>query len=229
MYRFGTRTRQENQTRNERTKGNIVTAVVEAEATETTETATETKVPGTRGRKPESRDWTEVKQDHIDFANYINEHTGLDITPNQVKASFLLRAEWSNTPERAEAREAAKLANAEEKAERQRKAAERKAEAEKYANETPEEKEARKERTKAEKAAERAKKRADELVAKAKELREQAGLDSELPETEEAPAEVETEEATEVVEVESDTESDDAETMFSDAEKPVRRNRKRTA
>jgi putative NIF3 family GTP cyclohydrolase 1 type 2 len=212
-----------------------VTAVVEAEATETTDTATETKVPGTRGRKPESRDWTEVKQDHIDFANYINEHTNLDITPNQVKASFLLRAEWSNTPERAEAREALKNANAEEKAERARKAEERKAEAAKYANETPEEKEARKERTKTEKAAERAQKRADELIAKAKELREQAGLDTELPDSEQDEPEaisfendpeavVEVEEVQPEVEVE---EAGDAESMFSDAEKPVRRSRKR--
>ena len=130
-----------------------------------------------RGRKREVRDFTVWRDDHESFANFINEnYPGVDITPGQVKAAFLLRSEWSNTPERLAEREAAREANEADKIARKERAERRKAERAKYANETEEEKAARKEREKTQKAAERAAKRAAELMAKAKELREAAGL-----------------------------------------------------
>lgn len=187
-----------------------MTATVEADAApEATETATEAKEPKQRGRKAEPRDFTVWKEDHESLANYINEHyEGVDITPGQVKAVFLIRGEWSNTPERVAAREEAARQTAEEKELAAQRKREREAEKAKYANETPEEKEARKEREKVIKQADRAAKRAAELAAKAEELKAKAaevdGTESD-PEAEfEGVTEDATEEATEAPEAESD-------------------------
>lgn len=151
-----------------------MTAVVEAEAVEVTETE-EAKAPGKKGRKPEVRDFTVWKETHESFANYVNErYPDVAITPGQVKAAFLLRGEWSNTPEALAEREQAKQANEAEKLAKAERKAQREAEKAKFAHETPDEKAARLEREKAQKAADRATKRAEELMAKAKELREKA-------------------------------------------------------
>lgn len=205
-----------------------MTAVIEAEATEGT-TETEAKEPAKRGRKPESRDWTETREDHESLANYINEHTDLGITGSQVKAVFLLRGEWTNTPERvAEREEAAKLTEAEKEKKAAAKAA-REAEKAKYANETPEEKAVRLEREKTIKAADRATKRAEALQAKAKELREQAGLDTEEVAEEEVESPVNDEDAEEAfAEVSEDVAEVSEDEPFQEAEsKPARRPRKR--
>lgn len=208
-----------------------MTAVVEAEATESAEaTETETKEPGKRGRKPESRDFTEWREDHESLAKYINENTNpsLDITPGQVKAVFLLRGEWSDTPERKAEREAAKQAAAEAKAERDKKRAEREAEKAKYANETEEEKAARKEREKVQKQADRAAARAAELAAKAEELRKAAGLDEEGTTEAESATKTEAEPQVEVQAEETPEVAD--EPVFQEAEaKPARRRKRPVA
>lgn len=209
-----------------------MTAVIEAEATETVEAPAEEKAePKQRGRKPESRDWTEVKEDHVSFANYINEKTGLGITPGQVKATFLLRGEWTNTPERVAEREAAAAATAEEKAAKAEAKRIRDEEKAKYANESEEEKAARKEREKAIKAADRATKRAEELQAKADELKRQAAIETDSTEPD-AEAEFESVandaevEFSDVTETPAEVEVEEVE--FKEAEaKPTRRPRKR--
>lgn len=59
-----------------------------AEATETT----------TTGKKRE-RDFTKFRPAHLELANYVNAHSGLDpITPNQVKALLALRIDFNNLP-----------------------------------------------------------------------------------------------------------------------------------
>lgn len=210
-----------------------MTAVVEAEATEAA-APTEAKEPAKRGRKPESRDWNEVREDHISLAKYIQEKTGLSTTPNDVKAVFLLRGEWTNTPERVAEREAAQKLTEQEKAEKAEAKRIREAEKAKYANETPEEKAKRLEREKAIKAADRAAKRAAELQAKAEELRAAAESDSdgesEDPEADFAGVTDETPEVeTEVAEVEAEEDEDEVEDDEAPAAKPARRPRKRTS
>lgn len=208
-----------------------MTAVVEAEATEAA-APTEAKEPAKRGRKPESRDWSETREDHESLANYINEHTGLGINGSQVKAVFLLRGEWTNTPERVAEREAAAKLTEQEKAEKAAAKAKRDEEKAKYANETPEEKAKRQEREKAIKQAERAAKRAEELLAKANELREQAGLDSDGDDAETEAvqdAEDSVAEVTEDAEAAFEEADPTPEVEFSEAEaEPARRPRKRT-
>lgn len=194
-----------------------MTAVVEAEATEVeaTDSTEETKAPGKRGRKPESRDFTEWKSDHEEFANYINSiDPTVGITPGQVKAAWLLRGDWTNSPERVAAKEARKAEDAEAAAERARKKAERDAEKAKYANETPEEKEKRLKKEKAVKAAERAKKRAAELIAKAEALVEQADVESDTVDA-----------AAEFSEVAEATEVSSEDAVSTEARKPARRKR----
>ena len=104
-----------------------MTVTVEAEATEQAEaTDTESKPAGKRGRKAEPRDFSTWREDHESFANYINErHPEVAINPAQVKAVFLLRGDWTNTPERIAQREEAAKLTEQEKAEREAKKAER--------------------------------------------------------------------------------------------------------
>lgn len=62
-----------------------------------------------RGRRRQSRNLDEVREDHIGFANFIKTNYGLDITPSQVKAVYLLKKEWSESQERVEMIEKMKL------------------------------------------------------------------------------------------------------------------------
>lgn len=186
-----------------------MTATVEAEATEVTETDSvdENKAPGKRGRKAEPRDFSVWREDHESFANYINElYPDVAITPAQVKASFLLRGDWANTPERLAEREASKARTAEEAEARAQRKAEKEAEKALEESLSPEEKEKRKERTKAVKAAERAAKRAEELRKKAEELANEA-FSEETPET---PAEIVEQEAVDEVAGATEAPSEDA-------------------
>lgn len=215
-----------------------MTVTVEAEATEQAEaTENENTEGGKRGRKAEPRDFSVWREDHESFANYINErHPEVAINPAQVKAVFLLRGDWTNTPERIAEREKAAKLTEQEKAQREAKKAERAAAKALEAQLTPEQKEARKERSKAVKAAERAAKRAAELQAKAEKLAAEAGmLDDAAPATEvdPTPAEAELTEALdpapEVVEADEVVETGDDEVGEAPATPAPVRKRKRPA
>lgn len=67
-------------------------------------------------RKPRTRDFTKHSGLHVDLANYINEHSGIEpVTPNQVKAVLSLKTDFANTPEARLARETRKAEKEAEK------------------------------------------------------------------------------------------------------------------
>jgi sulfur relay (sulfurtransferase) DsrC/TusE family protein len=113
-------------------------------------------------------DWTKWSEDHESLAKYINDATGLGITPAHVKAVSFLRKEWYHSPAQVQAR--------------QRRADERKAAEAKYAYETPEQRQARFAALRVSKQQEAATRKAQELADQIKDLRIQAGLDPETGE-----------------------------------------------
>jgi hypothetical protein len=113
-------------------------------------------------------DWTAWSEDHEALAKYINDATGLGITPAQVKAVSFLRKEWYHSPAQEQAR--------------QRRADERKAKEAKFAYETPDQRKARFAAARVLKQQEAAAKKAQDLADQIKKLRAAAGLDPETGE-----------------------------------------------
>jgi len=113
-------------------------------------------------------DWTSWSEDHASLAAYINEVTGLDITPAQVKAVSFLRKPWYGSPE--------------QEAERKRRSDEREAEKAKWAYETPDQRKKRFAANRALKSQEKKLAEANKLLDEVKKLRAEAGLDPETGE-----------------------------------------------
>src|SRR4051812_24625421 len=66
-----------------------------------------------KGRKRDL-DFTKVRENHQELADYVNAHSGLDpISANQVKALLTLRSDFTDTPEQKAKREAAAQARKE--------------------------------------------------------------------------------------------------------------------
>lgn len=111
-----------------------------------------------------SRDFSKFTEKHQELANYINAHpdylsAGIaPITPNQVKAAFVLRGEFNDTPEVKAAREARKIQLEEEKKQ--------------FAGLTAEEIKAEKAAKRAEAQAAKLQARVQEALAKAQAIRE---------------------------------------------------------
>lgn len=119
-------------------------------------------------KKAHRWDWDSWSDDHTALAGYINEITGLGITPAQVKAVSFLRKEWWHSDQQV--------------AERRRRAEAREAEKAKFAYETPDQKAKRIEANRVLKTQQRVLARAEELKAEIARLREEAGLDPETGE-----------------------------------------------
>jgi hypothetical protein len=130
------------------------------------ETPAETTAPestdnGEDDSKGKDRDFSKVRQLHIDLACYVNEHSGLEpISANQVKALLYLRGDFNDSPERQAARAAKK--------------AQRDAEAKKYEGMSDDQIKRHKQASKAQEAAERADKRAKEAKERADKLLKEA-------------------------------------------------------
>lgn len=142
-----------------------MTAVIDDEVTEATDETTEgeSSEPKKRGRKPGERNLAKPSKLHQELAEFINgnaeaQKAGVTVTAEQVGAVLLLRTDFSDTPERKAAREAAK--------------AEREAEKEKYAGLTQEEIKAEKAAVRAEKQALKLQERVQAALDKAKAIRE---------------------------------------------------------
>lgn len=136
-----------------------MTAVIEHD-TNTKATGTDEQGEKKRGRKAGApRDFTKAAELHRELAAYINTNpqyieAGLaEVSPEQVRAVLLLRADYGNTPEAAEQREARKVIREAEKA--------------KYDGMTAEQ-------IKGEKAAVRAEKQAAKLEARIAEIKAKA-------------------------------------------------------
>lgn len=112
------------------------------------------------------RDFTKVRQSHIDLATYVNEHSGLPpVSPYQVKAIQALRTDFNKLPEQVAARAARK--------------AEIEAEKKKYEGMSPEQIRAAKQSKRALATAERMQAKAAEAMAKAEQLKAAAAGDGE--------------------------------------------------
>ncbi|QIG58371.1 hypothetical protein SEA_SKOG_219 [Gordonia phage Skog] len=117
----------------------------------------------TRKRRKQQWNFDEASEEHESFADFINEKTGLNITPSQVKAASFLRKEWYHSAEAVEARK--------------RRKAEREAEQARLAAETPEQRKARQAAVRTERKAQRVREKLEKMNQEVQELRREAGLD----------------------------------------------------